>query len=140
MRHQSRQQFRSMFQVKVSNSRNGSLIGYVGDVSESGFKIVSESPFVRDEHLHVLMQVREGEIAQYDLDATCKWSANNVDTGYFEGGFRLHQPPAKFVSMVERLRDRRDKTEKSKAEKTKAVKDKTEQDERANSPSASMSA
>lgn len=113
MRNQSRQQFRSMFQVKVSNSRNGSLIGYVGDVSESGFKIVSESPFVPDEHLQVLMQVREGEIAQFDLDATCKWSGNNADTGYFEGGFCLDQPPAKFVSMVGRLRDRHRKAEKN---------------------------
>jgi hypothetical protein len=111
MRHQSRQQFRSLFQAKVSNSRNGSLIGYALDVSESGLKVISEAPFVTDEHLHMLVQVREGEISQFDLNAVCKWSGVDADTGYFEGGFCLDQPPATFASMVERLRNRRELNE-----------------------------
>lgn len=119
MRTQCRQQFRSMYQVKVSNSRNGSLIGYVEDVSESGLKVVSEAPFVPDERLHMLVQIREGEIAQFDLDATCKWSGTNADTGYFEGGFCLYQPPATFAAMIERLRIRRDELEKNAVEKSK---------------------
>lgn len=113
MRHHTRQQFRSMYQVKVIHSRKGSLIGYVGDVSESGLKIVSEVPFVKDERLHMLMQVCEGEVARFDLKATCKWSGNNPDTGYFEGGFFLDQPPAIFGAMVERLGNRHSIVEKS---------------------------
>ncbi len=132
MRNQSRQQFRSMFQVKVSNSRNGSLIGYVEDISESGLKVVSEAPFVPDERLHMLVQVREGEIAQFDLDATCKWSGANADTGYFEGGFCLYQPPATFAAMVERVRIRRDALEKISVDNNKA--------EQADAYLASMSA
>ncbi len=111
MRNQSRQQFRSLFQAKVSNSRNGSLIGYALDVSESGLKVISESPFVTDERLHMLMQVRENEIVQFDLDATCKWSGTNADTGYFEGGFCLDHPPSAFASMVETLRNQHNEIE-----------------------------
>ncbi len=111
MRHQNRQQFRSLFQAKVSNSRNGSLIGYALDISESGLKVISESPFVPEERLHMLIQVRGNEIAQFDLDATCKWSGTSEDTGYFEGGFCLDHPPMAFASMVEALRNGREPNE-----------------------------
>jgi hypothetical protein len=116
MRHQNREQFRFLFQVKVSNPRNGSLIGYVGNVSESGLKILSYSPFVQEERLRLCMTVPEGESMQFDLDATCKWSGNNSNLGYFEGGFCLDQPSATFASMVEGLRNRRSKVEKNEAE------------------------
>ncbi|HEY8938538.1 MAG TPA: PilZ domain-containing protein [Cellvibrio sp.] len=104
MRNQSRQQFRSMFYAKVSNPRNGALIGYVGDVSESGLKIVSDAPFVQDEHLQMHMQMREEKAARFDLDARCKWATCNTETGYFEAGFILQQPSPSFTLMVKRLR------------------------------------
>lgn len=120
MRHQIRQQFRSLFQAKVSNSRNGSLIGYAVDVSESGLKVISESPFVTDERLPMLMQVRENEIVQFDLDAICKWSGTNPDTGFFEGGFCLEQPPLAFASMVETLRNQNNDLERDLVQKANA--------------------
>lgn len=104
MRNQNRQQFRSMFHAKVSNPRNGALIGYVGDVSEFGLKVLSDTPFVQDEQLRMYMQLREEKTAQFDLDATCKWAENNAETGYFEAGFSLAQPSVEFTSMVEKLR------------------------------------
>lgn len=112
MRHHSRQEFHSIFGVKVSNPRNGALIGYVGDVSEFGLKVFSELPFVKDERLLMYMQVREDEVMTFDLAATCKWSGNNLDTGYFEGGFCLEHPPAEFTSMVERMRGQHREIEK----------------------------
>lgn len=104
MRNQSRQQFRSIFHAKVSNPRNGALIGYVGNVSESGLKVLSDAPFVQDEHLQMHVRMREEESAQFDLDATCKWAGSNAETGYFEGGFILEHPSPAFALMVKRLR------------------------------------
>ncbi len=115
MRHQNREQFRFLFQVKVSNPRNGSLIGYVGNVSESGLKILSDSPFVQEECLRLCIKIPD-ENMQFDLDATCKWSGDNSNLGYFEGGFYLDKPSATFASMVEGLRNRRSKVEKNEAE------------------------
>ncbi len=105
MRHYSRQEFHSIFGVKVSNPRNGVLIGYVGDMSEFGLKIFSELPFVRDERLRMYLQVRE-EVIACDLNAICKWSGKSADVGFFEGGFCVEYPPASYTAMVKRLRGR----------------------------------
>lgn len=113
MRNQSRLQFRSIFRVKVSNPRTNALIGYVGDVSENGLKVLSDRAFEQDEQvsLRLRMRVKEDEVLQFDLDVTCKWSGANAKTGYFEAGFILEEPSAEFTLMVEKLRIQRGETE-----------------------------
>ena len=109
MRNQSRLQFRSLFRVKVSNPTTGALIGYVGDVSETGLKLLSDKVFEAGERviLRMRMRVKEDEILQFDLDVTCRWSGTNAKTGYFEAGFILEQPSAEFTLMVEKMRIQR---------------------------------
>jgi len=106
MRNQSRLIFRSIFRVKVSNPKNGALIGYVGDVSEFGFKLLSDTEIepgtLRD--LRLRMRLAENELLQIELNACCKWSGVNEKTGYFEAGFILEQPSAEFTALVEKLR------------------------------------
>lgn len=102
MRHNSRQSFPSHVHIKVSNPRNGALIGYVGDISESGVKILSDLPFVRDERMRI--KIHSDGVAQFLLDAVCIWSDNHDEPEYFAGGFFLEQPPAGFISTVEKWR------------------------------------
>ncbi|HEY8938537.1 MAG TPA: PilZ domain-containing protein [Cellvibrio sp.] len=113
MRNQSRLQFRSIFRVKVSNPATNALIGYVGDISENGLKVLSDKVFVQGDRvpLRLRMRVKEDEVLQFDLDVTCKWSGGNAKTGYFEAGFILEQPSAEFTVMVEKLRIQRGETE-----------------------------
>ncbi len=113
MRHKSRLQFRSIFRVKVSDPKTDALIGYVGDVSETGLKLLSDIRFAQGVRLPIRlrMRVKENEVLQFDLDVTCKWSGNNAKTGYFEAGFRLEQPSAEFSLMVEKMRIQRGETE-----------------------------
>ncbi len=125
MRHHSRQQFPSHVQVKVSNPRNGALIGYIGDVSESGIKIFSDLPFVRDERMR--MTIHNNGVAQFALDAICRWSDSEEEHENFAGGFYLVKPPAGFTDMVKKLRSQRNPIESTVADK-------------ADSPPASLSA
>lgn len=113
MRYQSRLQFRSLFRVKVSNPTTGALIGYVGDVSENGLKLLSDTAVDVDARmpLRVRMRLREDEVLQFDLDVTCKWSGTNAKTGYFEAGFILQRPSAEFTLMVEKMRIQRGETD-----------------------------
>ena len=113
MRNQSRLQFRSIFRVKVSNPVTNALIGYVGDISETGLKVLSDKAFVQGERvsLRLRMRVKEDEVLQFDLDVTCKWSGSNAKTGYFEAGFILEVPSAEFTVMVEKLRIQRGEIE-----------------------------
>lgn len=106
MRNQSRLIFRSIFRVKVSNPKSGALIGYVGDVSEFGFKLLSDTAIEPGTHrdLRLRMRLAENELLQIDLQASCRWSGVNEKTGYFEAGFILEQPSAEFTSLVEKLR------------------------------------
>ena len=113
MRHQSRLQFRSIFRVKVSNPKTNALIGYVGDVSEHGLKLLSDTPFAQGARLPVRlrMRVKEDEVLQFDLDVTYKWTGSNPKTGYFEAGFILEQRSAEFTLLVEKMRVQRGETE-----------------------------
>lgn len=113
MRNQSRLQFRSIFRVKVSDPGTNALIGYVGDVSEHGLKVLSDSAFEPGAQvtLRLRMRVKEDEILQFDLNVTCRWSGTNTKTGYFEAGFILEEPSAEFTLMVEKMRIQRGETE-----------------------------
>ena len=113
MRNQSRLQFRSIFRVKVSNPHSGALIGYVGDVSENGLKILSDTEFEAgaDVKVRMRMRVNETETLQFDLNLTCMWTGTNAKTGYFEAGFILQQPSAEFTLMVEKMRIQRGETD-----------------------------
>lgn len=115
MRNQSRLPFRSIFRVKVSNPASGALIGYVGDVSETGLKILSDTAFDvgTNTSFRLRMRLSEAETLQFDLNVTCMWTGTNVKTGYFEAGFILQQPSAEFTLMVEKMRIQRGETDGS---------------------------
>lgn len=113
MRHQSRLPFRSIFRVKVSNPVTNALIGYVGDVSENGLKLLSDKAFVQGDKvaLRLRMRVKEDEVLQFDLQVNCVWSGANSKTGYYEAGFILEKPSSEFTLMVEKMRIQRGETE-----------------------------
>ena len=117
MRYQSRLQFRSMFRVKVIDPKTGALIGYVGDVSETGLKLMSDKAFAAGDQLplRLRMRINENETLQFDLEVTCRWSGSNAKTGYFEAGFILEQPSAEFTLMVEKMRIQRGETDNGDA-------------------------
>lgn len=115
MRHQSRLQFRSMFRVKAFDPMTNVLIGYVGDVSESGLKLLSDTPFAEGVAMPVRlrMKLKEEEVLQFDLEITCIWIGVNAKTDYYEAGFKVDTPSAEFMWMVDRMRIQRNEMESS---------------------------
>jgi hypothetical protein len=109
MRHQSRLQFRSIFRVKAMDPKTNVLIGYVGDVSETGLKLLSDTPFVEGLNMPVRLRMRlkEEEVLQIDLEISCVWIGVNQKTDYYEAGFRVDNPSAEYLLMVERMRIQR---------------------------------
>lgn len=106
MRYQSRIAFRSIFRVKVSNPDTGQLIGYIGDISEDGLKLLSDSAVDEGKilNLRLKMRVKEDEILQLDVLVRCKWSEFNAKNGYVESGFLLEETSAEFAALVEQMR------------------------------------
>lgn len=101
MRNRSRLQFRSIFRVKVSNPKTNALIGYVGDVSENGLKLLTDTAFEEGASvpLRLRMRVKEDEVLQFDLLVCCRWTGTNAKTGYFEAGFILEMQILRCVRM-----------------------------------------
>lgn len=105
MRQQSRIVFRSIFRIKVYDTRN-LLIGYVADVSETGLRLLSDSLMESgtDMTLRLKMRVGEDKSLQMDVNATCMWARENEKTGHFEAGFALINGSAEYSKLVRDLR------------------------------------
>lgn len=106
MREYSRITFRSIFRIKVSNRCDDRLIGYVGDLSEGGVKLISDTPIEVGTRLELRLKMRdrEGRLQHIDIAATCSWSGENTKTGYFEAGLTLDRPSHAFSEVVSRMR------------------------------------
>ena len=113
MRHQSRIPFRSLFRVKAIDPKTNVLIGYVGDVSEQGLRLLSDTPFTEGVRMPVRLRMRlkEEEVLQFDLALTCMWTGVNAKTDYYEAGFMVDTPSEEFTWMVERMRIQRNDTD-----------------------------
>ena len=109
MREQSRVVFRSVFRMKVSERASGRLVGYVGDISEGGLKILTDDTLDAGTLMRLRLRMRNGDgsIVSVDVDADCLWCRANAKSGYFESGLRIDQPSEAFTSLVETLRKRR---------------------------------
>lgn len=106
MREHSRITFRSLFRFKVSSRPDDRLIGYVGDLSEGGVKLVSDTPVEVGQSLQLRLKMRdrEGQLQCMDIDATCMWTGENSKSGYFEAGLTLDRPTPAFSELIGRLR------------------------------------
>lgn len=106
MRQYNRIMFRSLFRVKVSDRQTGKLIGYAGDVSEDGLRLICDQLVEVGSRmeLRLRMRGRDGVMAQVELNATCLWGRENPQSGHHELGLQLLQPGNDYVAFVERLR------------------------------------
>ncbi|WP_017938269.1 PilZ domain-containing protein [Zestomonas thermotolerans] len=109
MREHSRIVFRSIFRIKVNDRRNDRLIGYVGDISEHGLKLLGDAPVEVGSELQLRLRMRnhDGQMRYAEVDVVCLWSRENPQTGYFEAGLKLQCPSVPFSELVRELRERR---------------------------------
>lgn len=109
MRQSSRITFRSTFRIKISDRESDTLIGYAGDLSECGMKLLGDTLVEPGSELklRIRMRDREGEMRQVDVDMVCQWSQENIRTGFFEAGLSLLGESSKYVELVEGMRNKR---------------------------------
>lgn len=105
MRQHTRVTFRSMFRIKVYDATKNLMIGYVGNVSESGLRLLSDTAMEAGTQriLRLKMRVREDEMLQIDIQVRCMWSRPNDKTGHFESGFTLMSQSAEFAKLANDL-------------------------------------
>ncbi|MCY1289266.1 hypothetical protein D9M68_119490 [compost metagenome] len=115
MRQHNRIVFRSIFRIRVRDRRNDQLIGYVGDLSETGLKLLGDALVEVGSQLALSLRMRdkEGQMRQVDVDVVCQWSRENPQTGHFEAGLKLERPSVPFSDLVRDLRAKREAREES---------------------------
>lgn len=109
MREQSRIVFKSIFLIKVRERASGSLIGYVGDLSEKGMKVLSDEAVAEGSVVQWQLRMRNGDgsMLTVDIDGECLWAGANVKSGYIEVGIHIDQPSDEFTRLVASIRSRR---------------------------------
>lgn len=105
MRQHSRLAFRSMYRIKVLNRHNDYLLGYVADLSETGLRLLSDTPQAVDTRLSLRLKMRlaEDEMLVMDIDAICMWSRESEKPDFFESGFTLTKPSPDYSEVVQEL-------------------------------------
>lgn len=105
MRRHTRLTIRHSSRIKVTNRLSGEPMGFVGDVSLGGLKLVSSQPLAvggcYEMRLHV--PERNGQIRQVDVAMICQWSRKDPRRDRFEMGFALDRPSPDFTKLVERM-------------------------------------
>lgn len=110
MRQNSRITFRSIFRIKVSKRENDRPIGYVGDLSSTGLRLLLDQASLvvgSRAELRLRTRNREGDVIHVDIDVICMWSRENEKTGYFEAGCTLESPSEDFTALINTLHMRR---------------------------------
>lgn len=105
MREQSRFNFKSIFRMKASDRSSGRLLGYVGDISLRGLRLLSDEIFDVGTVLELRLRMRNGDgsVTLLDVDGTCLWSREAVRSEYIESGFYIDQPSEEFTRLVETI-------------------------------------
>lgn len=105
MRGESRIVFKSIFRMKVSDRANGRLVGYVGDISAKGMKLLSDEAIEPGEVMHWRLRMRnsDGSTTLIDVDGEVLWSRMNAQTGYAESGVHIEQPSKEFTQLIKRF-------------------------------------
>lgn len=109
MRQQNRITIRSLFRIKVNTRHNDQLIGYVGDISEHGVRLVCDAPMEVGSVLELRLRMRgkDGAMRYAEIDGKCLWARENTQTGYFEAGLILEKPSMDFSELVREMRGSR---------------------------------
>ncbi|MBM7059159.1 PilZ domain-containing protein [Pseudomonas sp. UL073] len=115
MRQHSRIIIRSIFRIKVSNRRNDKLVGYVGDLSEHGLRLVGDTLLEVGStlELRIRMRDKDGQMRHADVDVKCLWARENAQTGHFEAGLSLVLPSVSYSELIRDMRATRGVREES---------------------------
>lgn len=102
MRQHSRFTFHDLTSIRVVNRLSGEPMGFVGDLSFGGLRLISRQPLAiggcYEMRLHV--PVEGGGVRQVDVVVICQWSRKETRYDSFDSGFALDRPAPEFAELV----------------------------------------
>jgi len=109
MRQHSRLTFRHLHRIQVSRRPSGEAVGYVGDLSKGGMRLIAEQSLEPGSCHELCLHVPDHRDQLYEINVvvSCQWVRKNSRREAFEMGFALHQPNAAFSDLIGQLLPRR---------------------------------
>lgn len=94
-----------MFYSRIFDRIDGSLIGYLSDITVEGMMVISEVPLETGITHKLRMDLPEDIFgtSHLDLEAYCIWSHKDVNPNFFIAGFKLEELKPDEVKIVERI-------------------------------------
>ncbi|PMY41193.1 pilus assembly protein PilZ [Pseudomonas sp. GW456-L14] len=92
--------------LKVFNRLTDHPIGYLGNVSEDGFMLISQLPMLIGADFELRLQVpgRDGQLQPIEITASCRWCHEDVTPHHYDTGFVLLRSPPEYRELVTALR------------------------------------
>ncbi len=109
MRQHSRLDFRHLSRIQVTNRLSGDPMGYVGDLSIGGLRLVARQPLSIGGCYEMCLHVpSHGERLQViEVVVICQWVRKDTRRDSFDMGFALDRPSPAFTELVASLLPRR---------------------------------
>lgn len=109
MRRHRRFNFRHLSRIQVTNKLSGEPMGFLGDISVEGLRLLAGQPLAVGGCYEMRLHVPEpdGQEREVDIVVICQWLRRNGERGNFEMGFALDRPSPEFTNLVAQLIVRR---------------------------------
>jgi len=93
------------YYLQVFNRQTDQPIGYIGNISVDGLLLISQLPMLVGGYFDLRLKIpTEDGFDFVDFSATCQWSRRDISPDSYDSGFSLVAPPAKYLDMMDALR------------------------------------
>ena len=94
-----------IYYLRVWDSKTEQLLGHIVDIHIDGFMLVSEKPIEtgKEFDLEIRWHPPEEEMQTLQLQATSRWSSNDVNPDFFDTGFQLLDTSEEVLQPVQEI-------------------------------------
>ncbi len=95
-----------MVYSRVFDRDDGTIIGYLSDLSHEGAMIISDDPLPQDKKIHLrfdLPDPNEFGTDHLNLDARVAWCAPDVDPSFWNFGLQFFSTDPAALKIIERM-------------------------------------
>ena len=95
-----------MFYARVFNRSDGSLMGYLSDITPSGAMLIGERPFQTQVSFRLRVDLPDGfgfSENHLDLEGVSVWSKRDIDPHFFNTGFSFTNVTPKEAETIKRI-------------------------------------
>ena len=94
-----------MYYSRIFDRKNGSVIGYLVDLTPEGAMIISEEPIHPGEVFRLRMDLPEDIASKASLDFQAKsvWCKPDIDPHFFGTGFQIMDLQGEDIQLIERM-------------------------------------